>query len=229
MRAISSVLAASLGLVLAACQPAQPPAASVSPGEPAVAPAVPVAASPGSEIAYRCGDLDVHASFKGEDAATVVIGARTLAMTSERTASGAKYGDGQGNSLWTKGSDQGLLTLKGEADRQCHAVEASEGDGSAGDATFRASGNEPGWLAVVDGDRPGLQVEVDYGERRFEVARPTEGADGWVGKAADGTDIKLSFQRTGCQDDMSGEDFAAKAMLTVGTRQYHGCGNFGGK
>ena len=48
-------------------------------------------------------------------------------------------------------------------------------------------------------------------------------------KAADGTDIKLSFQRTTCQDDMSGEAFEAKAMLTVGTRQYHGCGNFGAK
>ena len=46
---------------------------------------------------------------------------------------------------------------------------------------------------------------------------------------SDGTDVKLSFQRTTCQDDMSGEAFEAKAMLTVGTRQYHGCGNFGAK
>ncbi len=28
---------------------------------------------------------------------------------------------------------------------------------------------------------------------------------------------------------MSGEAFEAKVMLTVGTRQYHGCGNFGAK
>jgi hypothetical protein len=64
------------------------------------------------------------------------------------------------------------LSLKGEADRECHAVEATEGDGSAGNRAFRATGNEPGWLAVVDGDTPGLQVEVDYGERRFDVAQP---------------------------------------------------------
>ncbi|MGM3214167.1 hypothetical protein ACS229_31055, partial [Klebsiella pneumoniae] len=76
-------------------------------------------------------------------------------------------------------------------------------------AVFCATGNEPGWLAVVDGDTPGLQVEVDYGERRFDVAAPTAGADGWSGKAADGTDVKLSFQRTTCQDDMSGEAFEA--------------------
>ena len=231
MRVVPSLLAASLGLVLAACQPAQPPAASGSDAAPPAAPepAASTGAGTGSETTYQCGDLSVRATFNGEDAATVVIGDRTFAMTSERAGSGAKYGDGQGNSFWTKGSDDGLLSLKGEAVRECHAVEATEGDGSAGNAAFRATGNEPGWLAVVDGDTPGLQVEVDYGERRFDVAKPTEGADGWSGKASDGTDVKLSFQRTSCQDDMSGEAFDAKVNLTIGTRQYHGCGNFGAK
>lgn len=234
MRVVSSLLAASLGFVLSACQPAQAPASSgaadaTATAEPAPAPMTAAVDGGGNETLYRCGDLDVRAAFNGEDAATVVIGERSFAMSSERAASGAKYADGKGNSFWTRGSDEALLSLKGEADRECGAVEATEGDGSAGNAAFRATGNEPGWLAVVDGDAPGLQVEVDYGERRFAVAKPTEGADGWVGKAADGTDIKLSFQRTTCQDDMSGEAFEAKAMLTVGTRQYHGCGNFGGK
>lgn len=230
MRVVPSLLVASLGWALAACQPAQAPAA----GTPDAAPPAPqpqpnASTGGGSETLYQCGDLSVRATFNGEDAATVVIGDRTFAMTSERAASGAKYGDGKGNTFWTRGSDEGLLSLKGEADRECRATEASEGDGSAGTAAFRATGNEPGWLAVVDGDAPGLQVEVDYGERRFDVAAPTAGADGWSGKAADGTDVKLSFQRTTCQDDMSGESFEAKTMLTVGTRQYHGCGNFGAK
>lgn len=234
MRVVPSLLAASLGFVLSACQPAPAPASSgaadaAATAEPAPAPMTAAVDGGGNEILYRCGDLDVRATFNGEDAATVVIGERSFAMSSERAASGAKYADGKGNSFWTRGSDEALLSLKGEADRECGAVEATEGDGSAGKAAFRATGNEPGWLAVVDGEAPGLQVEVDYGERRFAVAKPTEGADGWVGKAADGTDIKLSFQRTTCQDDMSGEAFEAKAMLTVGTRQYHGCGNFGGK
>lgn len=236
MRVIPSLLAASLGLALSACQPAQTPASSGAGGgvatpAPAPAPASVAAAvdGVGNETLYRCGDLDVRATFNGEDAATVVIGGRSFAMSSERAASGAKYADGKGNSFWTRGNDDALLSLKGEADRECNAVEATEGDGSAGNAAFRATGNEPGWLAIVDGDTPGLQVDVDYGERRFTVAKPTEGADGWVGKAADGTDIKLSFQRTTCQDGMSGETFEAKAMLAVGTRQYHGCGNFGGK
>ncbi|HIE5355300.1 TPA: MliC family protein [Stenotrophomonas maltophilia] len=230
MRVVSSLSTASLALVLAACQPSTPPAAAGGTADPAPPEPQPLSTNTAaSQTAYRCGDLAVRATFNGEDAATVVIGDRTFAMTSERAASGAKYGDGQGNSFWTKGHDDALLSLKGEADRECRAVEATEGDGRAGAAAFRATGNEPGWLAVVDGDTPGLQVQVDYGQRHFDVGAPNQGADGWSGKAADGTDIKLTFQRTTCTDDMSGEPFEAKAMLTVGTRQYHGCGNFGAK
>ena len=94
---------------------------------------------------------------------------------------------------------------------------------------FRATGNEPGWLAQVSaGDNPVLRVETGYGEQTFEVPAPTQGKDGWSGKAADGTDIKVSFQRTVCHDDMSGQAFGTKVMLTVGARQYHGCGDFAG-
>lgn len=92
---------------------------------------------------------------------------------------------------------------------------------------FRATGNEPGWVAVFGGDQfAGLHVEVDYGQSTYDVAAPAQGPDGWTGTAADGTPVKLSIQRVPCQDDMSGREFEAKAMLTVGTRQLHGCGNF---
>lgn len=92
---------------------------------------------------------------------------------------------------------------------------------------FRATGNEPGWLAQVAGDAPhALRVEVDYGQTTYEVVTPTQGPDGWAGTATDGTPVKLSIERVACQDDMSGQDFEAKAMLTVGTRQLHGCGGF---
>lgn len=98
MRVVPSLLAASLGLALAACQPAQAPAAGGN-DTPPPTPQPGASTAGGSETAYQCGDLNVRATFNGEDAATVVIGERTFAMTSERTASGAKYGDGQGNSF----------------------------------------------------------------------------------------------------------------------------------
>lgn len=110
-----------------------------------------------------------------------------------------------------------------DPETQSRARSETTGSG-VGTTAFRARGNEPGWLAVVEGDPPALRVEVDYGERRLQVAAPTAGADGWAGKAADGTEVKLTYVRTTCHDDMSGEAFEATAMLTVGARQYHGCG-----
>ncbi|WP_422506540.1 MliC family protein [Stenotrophomonas sp. GZD-301] len=235
MRASQGLLSVAIVLGLAACQPAQqPPADAVDPAAGNTdAPPATAATTDARTYAFRCGDLAVRATYRGDDAATVVAGERTFAMSSQPAASGAKYGDGEGNVFWTKGATEGILTLKGEADRSCTGA-GEEGatvppPAAAAGTAFRATGNEPGWLAVVaDGATPHLRVETDYGQRTFEIATPTQGKDGWSGKAADGTDIKLTFQRTVCQDDMSGQAFGATAMLTVGARQYHGCGDFAG-
>jgi len=236
MRAPQGLLSVAIVLGLAACQPAQQtPAGTVDPAAGSTdAPPAATATTDARTYAFQCGDLAVRATYRGEDAATVVAGERTFAMSSQPAAAGAKYGDGEGNVFWTKGTTEGVLSLKGEADRNCtgpggeDAVPAPPSTAATG-MVFRATGNEPGWLAVVaDGASPHLRVETDYGQRTFEIATPTQGRDGWSGKAADGTDIKLTFQRTVCQDDMSGQAFGATAMLTVGARQYHGCGDFAG-
>jgi membrane-bound inhibitor of C-type lysozyme len=236
MRTSPLILSLAMATGLAACQPAQQ-ADSTAPGTAAATgEAPPPAAAPTSDervYAFRCGDLAVQATYRGQDSATVVVGDRTFVMAAEIAASGAKYADEQGNVFWTKGTTEGTLTLKGEPDRACTGS-GKEGEVAAAavaDAApaFRATGNEPGWLAQVGaGPNPQLRVETGYGEQTFEVAAPTQGKDGWSGKAADGTDIKLSFQRTVCQDDMSGQAFGARVMLTVGARQYHGCGDFAG-
>lgn len=92
---------------------------------------------------------------------------------------------------------------------------------------FRAVGNEPGWTAqVAPGDAPALHAEVDYGERKFDIAPATRLPDGWSGKAADGTSLVLKVEQKTCRDVMSGEAFEAVATLTVAERTYDGCGNF---
>jgi membrane-bound inhibitor of C-type lysozyme len=235
MRVSPLILSVAIATGMAACQPAQQaegaaPGASVAGDE-----APPPAAAPTSDervFAFQCGDLAVQATYRGQDSATVVVGDRTFVMANETAASGAKYGDGQGNTFWTKGTTEGTLTLKGEPDRACTGT-GKEGEVAAATAgtapAFRATGNEPGWLAQVSaGPHPQLRVETGYGEQKFEVTAPTQGKDGWSGKAADGTDINVSFQRTVCEDNMSGQKFGATVMLTVGTRQYHGCGDFAG-
>ncbi|WP_411850862.1 MliC family protein [Stenotrophomonas sp. LGBM10] len=235
MRASQGLLSLAIVLTLAACQPA--PQAPADPADAAAggtdAPPTTTGSADTRVYAFQCGDIAVQATYRGQESATVVAGERTFAMSSQPAASGAKYGDGEGNVFWTKGTTEGILTLKGEADRSCTGA-GEEGatvppPAAAAGTAFRATGNEPGWLAVVaDGATPHLRVETDYGQRTFEIATPTQGKDGWSGKAADGTDIKLTFQRTVCQDDMSGHAFGATAMLTVGARQYHGCGDFAG-
>ncbi|MBF6024618.1 hypothetical protein [Lysobacter niastensis] len=93
---------------------------------------------------------------------------------------------------------------------------------------FRAIGNEPGWTAqVAPGDAPALHAEVDYGERKFDIAPATRLPDGWSGKAADGTSLMLKVELKTCRDVMSGQAFEAVATLTVAERTYDGCGNFG--
>ena len=95
------------------------------------------------------------------------------------------------------------------------------------DSGFRAIGQEPGWMAQVSaGARPSLHAEVDYGERKFDIAPANLLADGWSGKASDGTVIVMKIERRTCQDSMSGQKFEVAATLTVGDRSYEGCGNF---
>ncbi len=242
MRTSPWMLGLAVATVLAACQPAsdaEGTAPAASSGTTEVTPPAQSSTSDERVYAFQCGDLAVQATYRGQDSATIVVGGRTFPMSSEPAASGAKFSDGQGNTLWTKGTTEGTLSLKGEPDRACTGSgeegEAAPEAGSNGAAPnadvvakgFRATGNEPGWLAQVSpGATPTLHVQTNMGEQTYDIASPTHGQDGWSGKAADGTEIKLTFQRTSCQDTMSGREFPATAMLTVAARQYHGCGDF---
>ena len=101
------------------------------------------------------------------------------------------------------------------------------GETTARSPTFRAQGNEPGWLAEVElGDQPSMHAEVDYGETRFEIANAIENPTGWSGTAADGTGVSLRFERVECIDNMSGEKFEARAVLAAAGKEYEGCGRF---
>lgn len=98
---------------------------------------------------------------------------------------------------------------------------------------FRAAGNEPAWSVEVQKSRsPTLFVVLDYGQRHLEIPHASVSSNqetGLVtfrGNAGNGTPVELVVHRGQCQDDMSGQKFAASAALTVGTDQYTGCGQF---
>ena len=72
-------------------------------------------------VSYRCGDLTVSAVFRDRDRAELAIGDRKRELVLVPAASGAKYADGAGNVLWTKGLDAATLTLAAAAPRSCTA------------------------------------------------------------------------------------------------------------
>lgn len=92
---------------------------------------------------------------------------------------------------------------------------------------FRGIGTEPGWLVEVGaGPTPPLHAELDYGERKIDVARLERIPDGYRGKTADQIAVSLTTRRETCSDGMSDTEYPASATLVVGNRTYRGCGRF---
>lgn len=92
---------------------------------------------------------------------------------------------------------------------------------------FRGIGTEPGWLVEIGrGESPALHAELDYGERKIDVARTEARADGFHGKTADGIAVSLKIAKETCSDGMSDVIYPASMALTVGDQTYQGCGRF---
>lgn len=179
---------------------------------------------------WQCGDRRIAAEFDNgaADNVTLDLQGKPLILPHAVSASGARYTDDAGNEFWTKGRT-GTLTLAGKAPVDCTQTEAASpwSAASARGVGFRAVGNEPGWLVELGtGQAPSLHAELDYGERRIDLARTDAAQDRFRGRTADGTTVELQARREACQDDMSGEAFPASAVLTVGDRTYRGCGRF---
>lgn len=94
---------------------------------------------------------------------------------------------------------------------------------------FRGIGNEPGWLVEVGaGEAPALHVELDYGERKIDLAhaQPLSGVPGYTGTTSDGVEVELQLRHGDCSDGMSDQTYPVSAKLSVGDRTYAGCGRF---
>jgi uncharacterized membrane protein len=94
--------------------------------------------------------------------------------------------------------------------------------------TFRAVGQEPGWLLEIEGERR-IRVAVDYGqdERFTPVPRPVVDSTTWTTTyraVTEGTDLRVSIRDEPCADTMSGERFSATVVMVLDGTTYHGCG-----
>lgn len=99
---------------------------------------------------------------------------------------------------------------------------------SSADTTFRAHGQEPGWVVAVFGE-DSISYLLDYGEWRFSTpaGTPTSAGDTVVWRAAHDTlAITMQAVRTLCTDAMRGDSFPAHVTLTLGSRTLDGCGRW---
>jgi uncharacterized membrane protein len=95
--------------------------------------------------------------------------------------------------------------------------------------TFRAIGQEPGWLVEISGDRT-MRVVTDYGAVEFIIAPvPRAVVDATTrtttySARADGSDVQVRIRDVPCADTMSGQRFSATVTLSVNGISHHGCG-----
>ncbi len=242
MKLFALLATTSCALLMAACHsPETPSDTTAARTPPAATSAAPAPAIPASHTyAYQCEDLSVTARFVGQDRVDLSWAGKQLTLPSAVSADGARYADEKGNEFWGKGMKEAMFTLAGEKMRTCagngeeqpHAppegatAYATDQSGTLS-TQFHAIGNEPGWLANVDlGDAPSVHIEMNYGERKLDIRGAKVADDSWVGQSKDGTPITLAFQRTPCQDSMSGASAPATVTLKVDGETLHGCGGF---
>jgi membrane-bound inhibitor of C-type lysozyme len=226
----------------AGCQRKDPVADDAAPPAPAVAPA-PAAAAPVTAVVptsdevpegvlrayvWECADgqkLIMRNLFR-ERAIAIDFHDGTRRLDQTVSASGARYADAV-VVFWTKGSAatlerQGAPAVKCEERR----AESLREDARARGVTFRALGNEPGWVLEA-GPGTSLSWTTNYGESRydFDSARRSTSGSATTYSAQQGTNaIKATLQAGRCMDD--GEiEFDHVATVEFEGQQLHGCGS----
>lgn len=180
---------------------------------------------------FTCDDMfRFTARFEG-DSATLFLPDTTLALERSPAASGARY-TRAGVEFWQRG-DEGMLDFDGTYYSACQAHEGADPFTAARlrGVVFRAVGQEPGWYLEIE--PAGMIVFVgDYGERREETLVPIPVRTGSRTEyhAVTGTlELRVLIDDEPCVDVMSGEPFAATAVVIVNGDEYRGCGRWLGR
>ncbi|WP_176441987.1 YbaY family lipoprotein [Zobellella denitrificans] len=140
------------------------------------------------------------------------------------SASGARFENEQAR-VWSKG-DTALLEVAGQDYGECVEDRAAglREDARLRGVTLRATGNEPGWVLEVTA---GQQIRFNYNYGANELLLPTPEAlpddAGYRAASADHR-LEVSVSQERCQDDMSGEEFPYRVLVTLDDQQFRGCG-----
>ncbi len=179
----------------------------------------------GRTLVYACGDFEfVARTGPGEVALYLPDDYRVLEQV--RSASGARYESGDAM-FWSKG-DEAMLDIGRKHYRGCQ-LDRARGpweDARRRGVSFRAVGQEPGWVLEIQPERNMLMV-ADYGSRRVLLPTPeVELLDGR--ERYDASDernsLLVEIELHHCFDSMSGEAYSNRVSVTLNGREYRGCG-----
>lgn len=230
----------ALLLVAAGCQRKPAPDAGGTPevAAPAAPPAAPPAVATGNgsdeppagtlrAYVWYCADgqkLVMRNLFR-ERAVAIDFHDGTRRLDQTISASGVRYADAVAV-FWTKGSAatlerQGAPSVKCEERRAESLVE----DARARGVSFRAIGNEPGWVLEI-GPAGRISWTTNYGELRYDFAQSqmATAGDATIYTAQQGPNaIKATVKAERCLDD--GEvEYERSAAVEFEGQSYRGCG-----
>jgi len=166
--------------------------------------------------AFMCGDIRLQVGFQGEEA-VVETDERIYRLAPAISADGAKYQSDDGRNVFRSKGDTALVTLDGEDLPDCVMMPTEA------EKAWSAQGNEPGWRAVIAGDR--FTLDMNYGEDRLDLRLPEPAVvDGTYRYDFDQYALAFSVRAEMCQDDMSGRLFPQSVQLETATGTLKGCG-----
>lgn len=176
-------------------------------------------------VFYRCDDLGFIVR-PADGLVTLSFEDRTVVLQQVPAASGTRY-EGGTTLFWGRG-DEAMLEIDGHRYTGCHGDPAGVPweEARRRGIDFRATGNEPGWILELDGQRR-LTLVTDYGQRRIQAHVPA--ADPrleWATYRSSSAnhDLTVTVQRHPCRDSMSGQQFPASVSVTLDGVTYQGCG-----
>lgn len=175
---------------------------------------------------YECENGLSFVARLEEDTLWAFLPKQTLALEPTRTASGAKYQKGT-DYIWMKG-ESAMVNYQQTLYKQCtnNRQEAIWQDAKFRGVSFRAVGNEPGWLMEI---KPNESIEFkgNYGQQviNFKYKAPMELANSSQFNLAQNDNL-LTFEisNTPCRDTMSGQAFASSVKGKLNGKPFSGCG-----
>jgi putative lipoprotein len=179
-----------------------------------------------AERHFSCGDQLSFSVRLEADTAVVRLPETELRLPQQETASGVRFA-ADGYELHTKGGEA-VFTTPDASYRDCRerAEQSVWEDARSRGVTFRAIGQEPGWVLEVRGDDH-LELMTNYGDDVYEsgTMRRKQRSDGFSlhGMTSSG-EVHISVRHEECTDLMSGERFASRVTVAVAGEELHGCG-----